>query len=147
MPKMEDLGKTARILEHISKEQATSANYIGIHAKNPHSERKSTNLQNNAQRLSTSSSASQTAASKITQLNQQANPIHYKIDAANIFCANNIDQPADNKFPADSCNMKGSKLDKRRRRLAEQPVLSQDIPGYKGEQDVDSLVKFIEVSA
>lgn len=38
------------------------------------------------------------------------------------------------------------KRDKRRKRPVEQPVLSEHIPGHKGEQEVDWLVNFIEVS-
>lgn len=146
MPKMEDLGKTARILEHISSENTTTANDIGVYAATSHSDRRSTNIYNNTQRLSASSLAPQTTAYKLTQLNQQANRMQHNIDNTNYIVTSNTDPSADNASSANSWKTMSGKRDKRRRKPTEQPVLSQHIPGHKGEQEVDWLVKFIEVS-
>lgn len=143
VPKMEDLGKTARILEHISGEQ-TTANDISLLAAASHSDKRSTSIYNNSHRLSSSSSlVSQTPTYKLTQLNQQANLIQHSIDTTNHILINNSDL-AEKGTSANSWKTISGKRDKRRRKPLEQPVLSQHIPGHKGEQEVDWLVQFIE---
>lgn len=95
--KIEDLGKTARILEQYHQQNKLQTDL--------------TNIDNNT-----------------NQINNNVNVISNNISITN------------------SWKTMSGKRDKRRRKPTEQPVLSQHIPGHRGEQEVDWLVNFIEVS-
>lgn len=152
--KMEDLGKTARILEHrlaLSSEHRTATNVNGFIATSSHSDRRSISINNNSPRIS-SSLISQTQADKLTQeQHHQQNKLQVDLTQHNI--DNNTNQInssvnviSDNISIANSWKTISGKRDKRRRKPTEQPVLSQHIPGHRGEQELDLLVNFIEVS-
>lgn len=143
VPKMEDLGKTARILEHISSEHTTSTNDISLFTASLHSDKRSNSPSNDTQR-SSSTLVSQTH--KLTQLNAQNNLTQHSYTTTNYNFAKALDPSKDSTTTVNSWKTINGKRDKRRRKPAEQPVLSQHIPGHRGEQEVDWLVKFIEVS-
>lgn len=162
--KMEDLGKTARILEHriahssqAHRSAAAATNVNGIIAVSLHSDRRSTtnnNLQQNNNYVPQTTSASLTSqlpSHKITlqQQNQlKTNPTQHIIsDSANFMNngANNNTSDTTTNNTVSSWKTISGKRDKRRKKPAEQPVLSQHIPGHKGEHEVDWLVKYIEV--
>jgi hypothetical protein len=135
--KMEDLGKTARILEHrlaISNELKTATNGVGLVAgSSTHSDKRSTSLNGKLPLPSSSLALSQLGIHHSMQNAQQSNHTHQSgINST-------IDANITNWITIN-------KRDKRRKRPTEQPVLSQHIPGHKGEQEVDWLVNFIEVS-
>lgn len=132
--KMEDLGKTAKILEHrlaISNELKTATNGVGyVAGSSTHSDKRSISLNG---KLPLPSSSSSSIGIHHSMQQQQSNLTHQ--NSTNSAIDNNITNW-----------ITINKRDKRRKRPAEQPVLSQHIPGHKGEQEVEWLVKFIEVS-
>lgn len=124
---MEDLGKTAKILEHrlaANGQKTTALNGGGHFATTSHSDKSSL--------INDISSMSQIAAHQYTS----TNPTH----------TNAVNLTSESIIAGNSWRTISAKRDKRRRKPAEQPVLSQHIPGHKGEQEVDWLVNFIEVS-
>lgn len=130
VPKMEDLGKTARIIEHrlaISSEPRPVTNGVGHGAgSSTHSDKRSISLNGKSTLPSSSSTLSQM--------------VHHQSNLTNqISASSSIDTNITNWITIN-------KRDKRRKRPTEQPVLSEHIPGHKGEQEVDWLVNFIEVS-
>lgn len=137
--KMEDLGKTARILEHrlaITSEYKTATNGVSkIATLASHSYDRSTSL-NSKSTLPSSPPSSQAAA-------------HHSTLQASTTQQNNISSSIDTNVTSwnpEPWKTISGKRDKRRKKPIEQPVLSQHIPGHKGEQEVEWLVKFIEVS-
>lgn len=135
--KMEDLGKTAKILEHrlaISNELKTATNGVGyVAGSSTHSDKRSISLNGKLPLPSSSASSVSQIGNHHSMQQHQSNLTHQNSTNST------IDTNITNWITIN-------KRDKRRKRPAEQPVLSQHIPGHKGEQEVDWLVNFIEVS-
>lgn len=123
---MEDLGKTAKILEHRlgMSESKTALKGGSLIASTMHSR--------------ISGQANPTFPEKTAHQSTS------NIDPSAVANSNNL--LTESMISGNSWKTIGGKRDKRRKRAAEQSVLSEQIPGYKGLQEVDWLVNFIEVS-
>lgn len=159
MAKMEDLGKTAKILEHRLPSVLRTVPIVVATSNPPYVSHYPLNS-NKKYSIEEYNNINSSGSNSDTNNDKESGPINLN-STAQKYAPNNSNDGQSNvkgvattsgaitssSAAASSWKTYNAKRDKRRKKPVERKILAKEIPGHRGDQTVEELTKFIEVSS